>query len=733
MGTMSSITRSHVGETVSIALDREELRRDSHRLVLWVTAIVGWVSCFYAAFKLPQTSHPMLISVLLLVGAVISGICRERHPRGARVVLAIFLAGAYLSTVAFYPHSPLPFFGSLVLLALSGTLSIRSCTVLTLALCLGLLQLRRTTPAAMDWPGFVSVAALLVLTTALSWLARRHLYLALEWARQSTERALALAEALRDRQMMLNRTVRAMDEANARLAMANQRLAEARRVADEAREAKGRFAASISHELRTPLNLIIGFTQIMYKTPHVYQDAMLSPEFLMDLGVVYRNAQHLQKLVDDVLDLAQLDAGKFILQPAHTDLTSLIQEAVETVRSFVTVRGLKLMARLSSDLPRVRVDRIRIKQVLLNLLSNAARYTEEGSITVRTTTDGHQVFCSVTDTGPGIRVEDQQRLFQEFEQLGRKSDSHQGGRGLGLAISKRFVEAHGGRIWVESEPGIGSTFTFVIPVADEAILPHLLHGPSPPPSEDSADKDPIVLVTPSLTAARLFSRHLDGYRCSAVRDASQAIRRAADLRPLGMLVDADLHPAQLDQLKQAMSHAPFCDIPLVVCPMPAGFHLRPFPMVKAYLIKPITRQSLLDILRTVGGQIDTVLVVDDEEDVLRLFTHFLRDDVTRPYKVLAAHNGREALEVMEKTLPDLIFVDLLMPVMDGYHLLHELQRMGMENTPVVVVSGQEMQDPEGSIEGWLQLRMPRNMVVDRLIKSINGLLDGLRPTRYGAH
>lgn len=122
-----------------------------------------------------------------------------------------------------------------------------------------------------------------------------------------------------------------------------------------------------------------------------------------------------------------------------------------------------------------------------------------------------------------------------------------------------------------------------------------------------------------------------------------------------------------------------------------------------------------------------------KKNVLRLFTHFLRDDVTRPYKVLAAHNGREALEVMEKTLPDLIFVDLLMPVMDGYHLLHELQRMGMENTPVVVVSGQEMQDPEGSIEGWLQLRMPRNMVVDRLIKSINGLLDGLRPTRYGAH
>ena len=733
MGTVSSIARLRTGETASIALDLEELRRESHWLILLVTAGVGWVSCFYAAFKLPQTSHPMLISVLLLVGAGVSGVCRESYPRGARIVLAIFLAGAYLSAVASYSQGPLPFFGSLVLLASSGMLSIRSCAVVALGLCLGLLQLRLTTPAAMDWPTFVSVPALLVLTTALSWLAHRHLYLALEWARQGTDRALTLTEALRDRQMMLNRTVRAMDEANARLAMANRRLAEARQTADEARQAKNRFAASISHELRTPLNLIVGFAEVMYKTSHVYQGALLSPEFLMDLGVVYRNAQHLQKLVDDVLDLAQLDAGKLILQTADTDLTSLIQEAMETVRSLVAVRGLKLISHLRSALPRARVDRVRIKQVLLNLLSNAARYTEEGCITVRTATDGHRVFCSVTDTGPGIQPEDRERLFQEFEQLGRKPDSHQGGRGLGLAISKRFVEAHGGRIWVESEPGIGSTFTFAIPVADEAVLPHLLNSTSPPLPQASAAKDPIVLVTPSLTAARLFSQHLDGYRFCAVRDVSQALRQVADLRPLGLLVDADLQPSQLAQLEQAMSQAPLSDIPLVVCPMPAGLHLGHFPMVKAYLIKPITRQGLLDTLRTVGGQIDTVLVVDDEEDVLRLFTHFLWDDVTRPYKVLAAHNGREALEVMEKTPPDLIFLDLLMPVMDGYNLLDELQRIGMDSIPVVVVSGQQMQDPEGNIEGWLQLRMPRDMMVDRLTRSINGLLDGLQPTRYRAH
>lgn len=710
-----------VADVVAIEMDAADLYHESYRLVVWGGVLIAWLMVLNAS-RLGQIPTPYLLGILLLfAGAAVSGAMQARRPGQARIVLASALVVAYLGVVITYPQGPARYFGVLVVLICSSMLSLAAHAVLTLSLCGALAHI------GLGWPQVCDAIALLMLTALASWFSRRPILLALTWASQSTSRALQLSVALRQRQLMLNRTLRAMDEANARLAMANQRLSEARKAADEARRVKSLFAANISHELRTPLNLIVGFAQVMYETPHVYEEVTLSPDFLLDLGVVYRNAQHLQRLVDDVLDLAQLDMGDMVIQPEETDMVSLVQETVDTVGNLAQVRGLDLAVDIGPNLPCVNIDRTRIKQVLLNLLSNAARYTEEGSITVTARSDGHHVLCSVADTGPGIPKDQQERLFKEFERIEETSDSDDRGFGLGLAISKRFVQAHGGEIWVDSEPGAGSTFTFALPVAEEdalrALIPDGVRQSAPGATQD---KDTVVLITPSLTAARLFTRHLEGFCCIVARDAEQGARQIASLQPVGIVVDAALGTAAVEALEsQALDDGSTTSRPLIVCPMPGEAQMRDsMEAIKGYLSKPVERQDLISILRTLGEEINSILIVDDEEDVLRLFTHYLRDDI-RPYVVMTARNGREALEIVARTPPDLIFLDLLMPVMDGYRFLQVLQDRGTTHIPIVVISGQDVQDPATHIDGWLQMRMVGGMLVDHLVRSVDEMLQAL--------
>jgi len=690
-------------EQTSPSLDLEEFRRASQRLVAGITISAGWILAFYAAFQLPSTSTPFWVSLMLIGGGVGSRMLYGKRPVLAQIILCTCLIGAYLTLATLHGEGIL-YYGTLILLLCSGMLSTRGHIILTAILILttaGALTGQQPWALSKLWP----VELLFVLTTGATWLSRRHLDIALSWASQSTSRALALTKELRQRQMVLNRTLRAMDEANARLALANQRLDEARRLADEARKIKARFASTISHELRTPLNLIVGFTEIMYRNPGAYEDTELSPDFVMDLGAVYRNAQHLQKLVDDVLDLAQLDAGKLALEPSETDMTQLIRESVDTVQSLISAKELTLILDIQPDVPPLRVDRTRIKQVLLNLLSNAARYTESGHIQVSLRTEDNQVICSVSDTGPGIPPEQLGRLFQEFEHIGQSSPRRQRGFGLGLAISKRFIEAHGGRIWVESQVGAGSTFTFSLPI-EETKLPVLRQLKSRPSAlERERPADPVLVLTPSFAAARLFARHMNHYRAVLCRTIEQAAQRIVSLVPRAVVVDRMLNPKDIAQLTKKVHERSISPIPIITCAMPQEPLLRAFPMVEAYLIKPISQVSVLDILRPLGDQVETILVVDDDEDFLRLLGHFVRDFV-RPYRVLTATNGREALAILQEQRPDVIFLDLVMPVMDGLAFLRELDARGWRDIPVIIISGQEASKTPGRVKGQLEFRLP---------------------------
>src|SRR5258708_16522895 len=306
------------------------------------------------------------------------------------------------------------------------------------------------------------IAVLIGLVIA-SWLSAHNLYTTLAWFGEAYSSAARNEQIARDHEAELRRALKALDDMTYRLERANHTLTLERNEAREARRLKQQFAQTISPELRTPLNIIIAFTELMAQSPDYY-GAPLSAAYVRDLSIIHRNASHLQTLVNDVLDLARIEAAQMVVIPEETDPLLLVQEAIQTVRSLVEMRGLTLEVSLQENLPHIWIDATRIRQVLFNLLSNAVRFTQKGNITVAAQQQDGTVVFSVLDTGIGISADEIKNLFVEFHQLSSGKRRLHDGAGLGLAISRRFIELHGGQIWVESQPGQGSAFRFSLPI-----------------------------------------------------------------------------------------------------------------------------------------------------------------------------------------------------------------------------------------------------------------------------
>ncbi len=277
------------------------------------------------------------------------------------------------------------------------------------------------------------------------------------WSWSQFQQAQRLLEETRDRRAELRQALEDLAAANLQLTRLNRLAQGLRQAAEDARRAKEQFVANVSHELRTPLNMIIGFSEMILQAPETYGRGLPSA-LLADLSIIFRNSQHLAGLIDDVLDLSQIEAGRMALSRERVALPEIIDAATVAVRPLYTSKGLCLATEVAPDLPLIFCDRTRIREVLLNLLSNAGRFTERGGVRICAWREGSEVAVSVADTGPGIASQDRERLFQPFQQLnGSQRRLHQGS-GLGLSISKAFVELHGGRMWLDSELGSGTVF-----------------------------------------------------------------------------------------------------------------------------------------------------------------------------------------------------------------------------------------------------------------------------------
>jgi len=501
------------------------------------------------------------------------------------------------------------------------------------------------------------------------------------------ERTAALKEALHT-----------VEDREANLAQTNVALAAAKTAAEEANQLKSRFLANMSHELRTPLNAIINFTAFMER----YGDFSERQRDLQQ-RVLY-NADHLLGLINDILDLSKIEAGRMELLCEATELQPLIEGVMTTAMGLTRDKGLELNEDIPEELPIMVIDKVRIRQVLLNLLSNAVKFTEQGSITLAITQpDDKTIQVAVTDSGVGVSPENQQRIFEEFQQIQNEAMPQQQGTGLGLPISKRLVEMHGGQMWMESVVGQGSTFYFTLPInagSPEAPADQPALGLNLSSNGDGAID--IFVIDDIEDSHETFRIMLEpaGYRVTGVTDSRQALAAIKQSQPRLIISDVQMpHIDGWELLAQIKNDPAIAHIPVIICSVVDQGTIGLVLGARKHIVKPIREETLLAVVQECVESTARVLVVDDNADARQVMRGIL---TTIGYQLGEAGNGVEAMAAIEAHKPDLIILDLMMPEMDGFEVLRLLRSNPAYATiPVIIVSAKDLDAQEHE---WLMGR-----------------------------
>ena len=710
--------------------DLADLQSSSLRIIAVVAGVIGYVPFVLSPFIHNLVRTGFWIGMALLgVISIISFLVASRHSGVARHLLVWGILVATILNVRSF-ESPALSVLLVVPIILASTL-LGQHAVFSIATIEGLVTV---IPGLLREDASVISAettlllGVIALSTFASWLSARNLHIALAWYQCGYERARRSEEMAREKAGELQRTLKALDEATHRLERANRMLAFARDQAEDARQLKQRFAQTVSHELRTPLNIILGFIELMTESPEYY-GAHLPLGYQRDLNIVHRNARHLQNLVNDVLDLARIDAAQMSIQTEEVDPATIVCQATRTARSLVEARGLELRVEIEPGLPPVRVDPTRIRQVLINLLNNAARFTKQGSISISVCRKEKEIVFSVTDTGVGISPKDIPHIFEEFRQADGSTRRQHDGAGLGLAISKRFVQLHGGEIGVQSTVGEGSVFSFSLPM-DQSDLGHHLDGSLMETMRTVPDKigeRPILLaVTSNLAAAAMLTHYMRDCETLVVCDLQQAKETVRTVLPRAMLVDSACVNLSLPKLTQTACEWGLRYMPIIQCPLPREKRLDQHLGVEGYLVKPVSGRTLLDALRRFGEDVDTVLIVDDDLDFVRLVSRVLEDNPIRRYKVIGAHSGQEGLDLVELHRPDLILLDLKLPDLDGFQVVERLRaNLAWQDIPVIIVSAQDSLDDQASLNGVLTITKPEGLMLAETMQWARAVIDAV--------
>lgn len=681
-----------------------DMRRQALQAITGALLVAGLLAIpmLPAIFGVISERSVGMVSALLAT-AMLSYLGSERWPRLAAALLvggSIVILGLGLT---FIPEATiLPWFAVVTLVA-GFLIGPTAGAVLALLGTLVLLTGEPLSRIGLSSGMRLSASLLLWAATGLSWLALRPLLIALQWSWRNYSEVRQVNELLKERQGQLNRTVKSLNETLDRLDQMNHELERARRAANLARQLKSEFAANVSHELRTPLNLIIGFSEMMVMSPQSYDGQELPSAYRDDAIAIYRNARHLSDLVDDILELSQIEAGQMGLHRELIPLGATVAEAIETVQVLYAQRGLRVASDIPPDLPPIFADRTRLRQIIINLLSNAVRFIEQGGVNISVRLDDREFEIRVADTGIGIPPEDLPHVFDEFWQ--GKGSRRAGGGGVGLAVTKRFVEMHGGSIWVTSSVGQGTTFTFTIPRATS--IPEM---PPPRPWETWVRtpaaltmRSKVAVITEDQEIFHHLERHLDDYALlpwgSVTGLANHPVRGDLD----GAIIIAPDSVSALRRGLAAMAMLP--GIPVLACGLANAKHsLAERLGVAEYLTKPIRRERVGQVLASLGRAVRKILVVDDDPDAVRLLSRMIRS-VSRRYRVSAALSGAAALRAMEDERPDALFLDLIMPEIDGYALIETLRhRPEFEDMPIVAVSAQTPSKRPLTADGVLFLR-----------------------------
>jgi CheY-like chemotaxis protein len=477
----------------------------------------------------------------------------------------------------------------------------------------------------------------------------------------------------------------------------NKRLAAAQMVAEEARKAKAAFVANVSHEFRTPLNMIIGLSDLLIETPHVY-GSQLPPLLLEDLEIVQRNSQHLLSMVNDVLDLSQIEADRLALHRDRVNLAELVEKSVAVVHPLLVKKQVKMQIDLPPDLPEVYCDGTRVRQVLVNLLSNAARHTEGGSVRVEVNHNDYAVTVCVRDTGPGIPPDEAAHIFEPFYRGTFGARRNESGSGLGLSISHQFIQMHKGEMWLKSRMGEGSAFFFSLPLqpipqvtgsAERWLLEEWRwHERAHPADMDSEPVKPRVLIcdaNPDLQAA--FARFDDQVVYDRVESLAEAVEEIGRIPAQRLIVNAASPRLLMALMNGAQQIWP--DLPVIGCCLTPKLGHALAAGAAGQLLKPITHADLNAIVDQISPLPRTILVVDDDADARRLFSRMLT--AAHPQvQVVTASTGAEAIEKMHSNAPDLVLLDIMLPDMDGWQVLAtKMESEAIRLIPTFLLSAQD--------------------------------------------
>ncbi len=493
-----------------------------------------------------------------------------------------------------------------------------------------------------------------------------------------TERDLQLLTTLSHNLTIIVENIRLLEEVRA----ANGRLKELDRL-------KSQFLANMSHELRTPLNAIIGFSELI-------SDGLAgptTPEQIDYLNNISTSGRHLLELINDILDLSKIQAGRMKLERQRLTVTSLVAEVQAIIAPLTARKQQQFNLQLMPNLPLIEVDPLRIKQVLINLLGNSSKFTPDGGqVTLRVTRiESDLLLFSVSDTGRGIPPAAQATIFEEFRQAQDAADREEG-TGLGLAIAQRLIELHGGRIWVESagQPGLGATFYFTLPTQPDQ--------PASSPAERTAPTSALIIEDDS-DFSELLALHLRqaGYQtrqCFSGRDARVALQeQVPDLITLDMQLPDVSGWTLLQEIKgdPALRHAGI----LVISGQELA-QVAAAPGSVEYLAKPILKHQLIAAIDRLKNRPPErplrILLVDDDPMLLELLVAILPPPA---YEVVTAINGAYATDQLLRQSPDLVILDLLMPDMNGFDLLASLRRdPGTHNLPVIVLTAKTLSTAE---------------------------------------